>query len=134
MNYSIRQIASIINGEFQHEISKDISIRHLLYDSRLLVQPLETLFFALIGQRNDGHYYIDALYQNGVRSFIVSKKIDIKSYTDAQFILVENTLEALQNIAKFHRNQFNIPTIGITGSNGKNGRQRMVTPTFGRAF
>jgi alanine racemase len=119
MNYSIRQIASIINGEFQPEISKDISIRHLLYDSRLLIQPIETLFFALIGQRNDGHHYIDALYQNGVRAFVISKKTAIKDYPDAHFILVKNTLEALQNIAKFHRSQFNIPTIGITGSNGK---------------
>ena len=119
MNYSIHQIASIIKGEFQHEVSIEISIRHLLYDSRLLIQPSETLFLALIGQRNDGHHYIDSLYQNGVRAFVISKKIETERYKDAQFILVKNTLAALQNIAKFHRSQFNIPIIGVTGSNGK---------------
>ena len=75
--------------------------------------------FRLKGPRRDGHQFIDELYKRGVRNFIVSGEIKIADYPEANFILVSDTLEALQRLAAFHRKQFNIPVIGITGSNGK---------------
>lgn len=121
MNYEIEKIASIIEGEILN-INNDIYINDLLFDSRLLISPEDTLFFALRGQRNDGNKYIEELYAKGVRAFVVDNNTSSKEmvpYDKATFIVVEDTLKALQKIAAHHRKKFNIPIIGITGSNGK---------------
>ena len=97
----------------------DHEIRDLLIDSRQLVNANQTLFFALTSNRNDGHKYIKDLYQNGVRAFVVTHVPDDGDYPEAGFIVVDDTLMALQRLAAYHRAQFNIPVIGITGSNGK---------------
>lgn len=95
-------------------------ISWLLTDSRSLCFPAETLFFALISSRNDGHNYIRDLYNRGVRNFVVSRLPDrMEDYTESNFLLVQDTLAALQKLASLHRKNFNIPVIGITGSNGK---------------
>ena len=99
--------------------SGDIAIQDLLIDSRQLVSAPQTLFFALTSDRNDGHKYIEELYHNGVRAFVVSRQPDLEACPEAGFIVVEDTLVALQKLAAYHREQFNIPVIGITGSNGK---------------
>ena len=96
----------------------DRTILHLLIDSRRLDAAEHTLFFALVSQRNDGHKYIDDLYQNGVRAFVLSKMPETVR-PDACYLLVEDALKALQLLAAYHRSQFDIPVIGITGSNGK---------------
>ncbi|NDH07962.1 bifunctional UDP-N-acetylmuramoyl-tripeptide:D-alanyl-D-alanine ligase/alanine racemase, partial [bacterium] len=78
-----------------------------------------SLFFALVKDRRDGHSYIDDVHKQGVRNFVISKNIDDRKYVDANFLVVDDTLKALQTLASYHRKQFNIPVIGITGSNGK---------------
>ena len=77
-----------------------------------------TLFFALKGHNHDAHLYIESLIEKGVLFFIV-EYIPEKVKNKAHFIVVKNTLNALQQTAIFYRNLFNFPTIGITGSNGK---------------
>ena len=95
-------------------------ISWLLTDSRSLCFPSETLFFALTGPRNDGHNYIRDLYNRGVRNFVVSRLPDrMEDYSESNFLLVQDTLAALQKLAALHRKHFNIPVVGITGSNGK---------------
>ena len=94
-------------------------INHLLLDSRKVLFPKESLFFALPGSRLDGHTYLDDAYSKGIRNFVVSKNIDFTDYKKANIIWVENTVKALQKLAIYHRKQFHLPTIGITGSNGK---------------
>jgi Alr-MurF fusion protein len=91
----------------------------LLTDSRRLIFPNTTLFFALSGSRRSGEQFIEELYQRGVRNFVIDNKTDVKNYADANIILVKNSLNALQQLAAFHRSKFDIPVIGITGSNGK---------------
>ena len=115
--YRIKQISEIVNGRLVGA-SADLSIQDLLIDSRQLVNASQTLFFALTSERNDGHKYIDDLYQNGVRAFVVNR-VPEGDYPEASFVVVENTLTALQRLAAYHRKQFHIPVIGITGSNGK---------------
>ncbi|GAB5416687.1 MAG: bifunctional UDP-N-acetylmuramoyl-tripeptide:D-alanyl-D-alanine ligase/alanine racemase [Crocinitomicaceae bacterium] len=94
-------------------------IRNVAFDTRRIVTGSGILFFALKGEFRDGHEFIQAAYDKGVRTFVVSQKIDDSKFEDAQFIQVEDTLKALQQLAKFHREQFDIPVIGITGSAGK---------------
>ena len=92
----------------------------LLIDSRSLCFPKETLFFAIRTNRNDGHKYIGELYKRGVRNFIVSSlPVNIDQYPQSNFLLVHDTLQAMQQLAAYHREQFDIPVIAITGSNGK---------------
>jgi alanine racemase len=59
------------------------------------------------------------LYKIGIRQFVVQKSVSVNEYPDANFIAVSNVIDALQNIVSAHRKQFNIPVIGVTGSNGK---------------
>ncbi len=98
---------------------KDIDIAELLIDSRKIVNPARAMFIAIIGTHRDGHQFIDDAYEKGVRTFLVSEDIQPEKYKDAQFLKVNDTLTALHQLATAHRNQFHIPVIGVTGSNGK---------------
>lgn len=119
MTYNIENIREIINGKLLNSVLFDTQIERLLFDSRHLVFSNKTIFFAFKSKRQDGHKFIEELYHQGVRSFIITEKIDILGFPDANFILVKNSIEALQQLATFHRQQFSLPIIGITGSNGK---------------
>jgi len=95
-------------------------INWLLTDSRSLSFPTESLFFAIRTSRNNGHNYIQELYQQNLRNFVVSEmRSEFTKLPGAVFILVPDTLKALQQLAAVHRATFHIPVIGITGSNGK---------------
>ena len=119
MKYSIEKVTTLIGA--RRYGNSEGQIRWLLTDSRSLCFPEETLFFALKSQRNDGHRYIDSLYRRGVRMFVVEQvpeHQDIR-YPDANFLRVPSPLAALQRLAERHRDEFDIPIVGITGSNGK---------------
>ena len=118
MNYSIEKITTLIGA--RRIGTADAQIEWLLTDSRSLCFPDGTLFFALKTARNDGHKYIQDLYRRGVKNFVVSVAPKSKSsYTDANFLIVPSPLAALQRLAERHRDEFDIPIVGITGSNGK---------------
>lgn len=114
------KLSAIVKALNSSNITNDDEINWLLTDSRTLSFANETLFFAIKTARNDGHKYIAELYDRQVRYFVVQKNDDYKTlYPNALFIKVDNSLDALQTIAQQHRTAFNIPIIGITGSNGK---------------
>lgn len=117
MVYSIQKIAAILEADAS--VKDDSAIEYLLIDSRKIVFPQTSLFFAISGPRRDGHDFISEVYERGVRNFIVRKGFSISGFPEANFIWVTEVLEALQKLASFHRNYFLIPVIGITGSNGK---------------
>ena len=117
MNYQLRNIASIIDAK--DAVENDVLIEHLLLDSRRIYAPAASLFFALKGNRRDGHQFINELYKRGVRAFVITENVDTNLFPEANFLFVNDTLAALQQLAVHHRKQFNIPVIGITGSNGK---------------
>lgn len=118
--YSISEIAKIVKGELVCSSAGDITIKHLLIDSRRLISPDNSLFFAIVTKRNNGHKYIDELFEKGVRNFVISGTItDQAILKSSNIIKVKNTLTALQILGAFHRKKFSIPIIGITGSNGK---------------
>lgn len=119
MNYLISEIIKAIGINKISKI-KDAEISTLLTDSRKLTNPEEALFFAITTKTNDGHNYIHELYLQGVRNFVVTTKLSIwNKLTDANFLVVKDSLLALQKLVAYHRRKFNIPVIGITGSNGK---------------
>ena len=117
MILTIRNIVSIIKaqwvGQNETAIVDSISI-----DSRSLQNDENTLFFALYGPNHDGHLFIEELIAKGVSHFVV-RKIPEGLELKAKFLIVEDTLDALQKFAAYYRSQFDFPIIGITGSNGK---------------
>ncbi len=114
----LTKIARLI-GASENKIPT-IEINWLLTDSRSLSFPTESLFFAIRTLRNNGHNYILELYQQNLRYFVVSEmQPEYENLPDAVFIVVKDTLQALQTLAAAHRASFHIPVIGITGSNGK---------------
>lgn len=120
MNHTISTIATVINATISGNGNTDTAIKNLLIDSRKLSNAETSLFFAIKGERHDGHAYLIDLYEKGVRHFVVSS-LPPNNYVfnNSVFLLVKDTLLALQYLCAFHRKQFKIPVIGITGSNGK---------------
>ena len=116
MNYSIEKITTLIGA--RRIGTADAQIGWLLTDSRSLCFPEGTLFFALKSARNDGHRYIADLYRRGVRNFVVERQPEHPE-ADANYLKVPSPLAALQRLAERHRDEFDIPIVGITGSNGK---------------
>ena len=118
---TFQQLASIVHGQVVQS-AQPLPIIRLLTDSRKLSQSAGTLFFAIRGRYNDGHKYLKQLYAQGVRQLVVEQgePEELKQlYPEANILLVENGLEALQKLAAWHRAQFSYPVMGITGSNGK---------------
>lgn len=119
MVYTIEKVTTLIGARRYGD--SESNVRWILTDSRSLCFPEETLFFAIRSGRNDGHKYIADLYRHGVRNFVVEELPQNwnEEYPEANFLKVPFALEALQRLAERHRDEFNIPVVGITGSNGK---------------
>ncbi len=114
---SITQIAKIIAAKtFLTQPSAVIT--SLLTDSRTIINAPQSLFFAVVAQRN-GHDFVAHAYQSGVRNFVISNPAFAERYKDANFLVVNNVLQALQQLAIYKRNLYQAQVIGITGSNGK---------------
>ena len=119
MLYSIENIAALTGAHRYGTQSAEID--RLLTDSRSLAFAETTLFFALRTKVGDGHRYIADLYRRGVRNFVVGTvPADWQTaYADANFLKVVSPLKALQRLAERHREEFDLPVVGVTGSNGK---------------
>lgn len=118
MEYTIKEIARIIGAKSPKAAEGKVSV--LLTDSRRLSFPEQSLFFAIPTKANDGHRYVRELYQLRVRYFVVSQlPQEATEMPEAVFLAVKDTVAALQKLAAWHRGRFDIPVIGITGSNGK---------------
>jgi len=119
---SATQISEIIGGELRaNDFSGEIHISSISIDSRTIFDPARSVFFALKTERNDGHRYLKDLYFKGVKVFVVSEYLEHRhqNFDYCIFILVPDTLKALQKLASWQRSLFHIPVVGITGSNGK---------------
>ena len=118
MQYTVEQIKEALNADGRL-VTPASRVTRLLTDSRSLSFPEETMFFAIKTRHGDGHNYIHELYSRGVRNFVVSNLEHLETLADANFIVTYDTLAALHTLATQHRAKFDIPVIGITGSDGK---------------
>jgi alanine racemase len=117
MNIPIQKIITLLEAEFVGN-PKEAIIDAVAIDSRSLQNSSTTLFFALVGPNNDAHSYIKEVVEKGVQYFVVTH-IPEGCQGKANFLILNNTLEALQLFAAYYRSLFDFPVIGITGSNGK---------------
>ena len=116
LNLSISELSHIVGGEISEGNSKNF-IHSICTDTRHTIDAAHTLFIPLIGEHFNGHSFVESAFQKGIRTFIVSEAVNLPS--ECAVIHVENTTTAFQRIAAHHRKQFDLPVIGITGSNGK---------------
>ncbi len=115
----ISHIAKSINADIL-QLKEDTHIQYLLFDSRKISFPQHSLFFAIPSPSRDGHEFIRIAYEKGIKNFVISHpNWKIEGFPEANFILVKDSIVALQCLAAHHRQQFDLPIIGITGSNGK---------------
>ena len=125
MPYSISKIQKILAVKTAILAEPQAVVEQLLIDSRQIIEPQTSLFFAMRGLRNDGHDFIEPLLERGVRSFVVERFFEKRAaelavrWPSANFLFVEKSLDSLQKLAAFHRKQVEIPVVGLTGSNGK---------------
>ena len=116
--YTLDILCKTVKGTLHGDPGSSFS--QISVDSRTLYSPDETLFIALRGERHDGHSFVEELARKGVRNFLVEEITGDREWKDnVNFIKVKNTLTAFHQFIKYHRSQFSIPVIGITGSNGK---------------
>ncbi len=118
--YTLSQIAEITNTRFVGR--NNVKVNHFLNDSRSLQSNEDSLFIALKTSRNNGHLYISLLIDMGVKAFLIEEnEFDYLNFagSDVSFILSKNPLKTIQDLAAYHRQQFSIPILAITGSNGK---------------
>lgn len=123
--YSIDEIAAVLKTTSVSISDHKATAGTLLTDSRSLTTPETTLFFAIPTKRNSGCNYVDELYAKGVRNFVLPASADaaflrrVSALDGVNALIVSDVVSALQDVAKYHREQFSIPVVGITGSNGK---------------
>jgi len=112
------QLKAITGGDIT-ALSIDRPVVHLITDSRKAIVHEGSVFFAINGTHHNGHQYIQSLYDAGVRQFVIEDALPIKKFTEANFLKVDSSVTALQQITAHHRAEFSLPVVGITGSNGK---------------
>lgn len=117
LSFDIQKLSTIVKGNLILQKESEQEVNTILIDSRNLVNPLGCMFVAIKTSKNDGHHYIHELANKGICNFLISSYSD--DLPDANYIVVEDSLKAIQQIGAYHRKQFDIPVIGITGSNGK---------------
>ncbi|SFT65283.1 UDP-N-acetylmuramoyl-tripeptide--D-alanyl-D-alanine ligase [Lishizhenia tianjinensis] len=115
LNYTYADLADLLDAEQTQPYKGEI--KAVAYDTRKIYHAEALAFFALHSEKDNGHKYVLDAYEKGVRCFVVDERVELPD--DACVLTVEDTLEALQQLAKKHREQFAYPVVAITGSYGK---------------
>ena len=119
MEYTIEKVSEVVGGTTVIKSPDSLLIEDLITDNRKVVHAENSLFFAIKGERHDGHKFVFDCFEQGVRNFVVSEYNDNYSSINANFVIVPDALMAMQMLCAFHRKQFPLRVVGITGSNGK---------------
>jgi len=131
MNYTTKQIADITHSKLIG--NENITIKNIAFDSRNIYSVQNTAFLAINTPKNSGEKYIQSAIEKGIQVIISEHPMaEIKNIT---WIIVENSIEFIQKLAKYHLEQFpDLKTIGITGSNGKTIVKEWLYQTFSEDF
>jgi alanine racemase len=115
MNYTVQQIAQITNSEIIGE--KNLLIKNIAFDSRIIYSTKNAAFIAINTQKNSGEKFIESAVDRGIN--VIISEHQYPQFENITWIIVENSVEFLQKLAKYHFENSNLKSIGITGSNGK---------------
>ena len=117
--FSLQDFAHYLQLSATFNVLGTAEFNEIVFDSRRVFNPSQSLFVAIKSNKGDGHKYIKELAEKGVTNFIVENDKEIKNLLSVNYIVVENAISALQIIGAAHRKAFTFPIVGITGSNGK---------------
>ena len=127
---SLQNIASACQGTYYGEDSKkELEITGVAIDSRKIEQGF--LFVPIKGERVDGHNFIPQVMENGALCTLSEKELPNADYP---YILVDSTVQALQDLAMYYRSCLDIKVVGITGSVGKTSTKEMVASVLGQKY
>jgi len=124
------EIIKYTDGEVLSLGSGD-SISYISTDSRDILE--NTLYIPIIGERLDGHIFLEDAYKNGCRMFLVDANHEFVK-EDALVIRVSDTTRALGDIARGYREKFLIPIVGVTGSVGKTTTKDMIYSVLSKKY
>src|SRR5690242_21386564 len=103
----MEEIAAICSGKWKNKSELVSTVSYISLDTRKISYPAETIFFAIKSKLRDANVFLENVYQNGVRNFVTDDEtIDANRFPGANILVVDNTIQALQNLATYHRNQF----------------------------
>ncbi|HPN88017.1 MAG TPA: UDP-N-acetylmuramoyl-tripeptide--D-alanyl-D-alanine ligase, partial [Candidatus Omnitrophota bacterium] len=128
--FKLNDIQIITNGRYLIEGNKSLRLKGVSIDSRTIKKG--ELFIAIIGEKQDGHDYLDAAIAKGAVAVLVSKAVKLKK--EVPSIWVKDTTKALSDIASFHRDRFSVPIIAITGSSGKTTTKEMIATILSKKY
>ncbi|MFN4123787.1 MAG: bifunctional UDP-N-acetylmuramoyl-tripeptide:D-alanyl-D-alanine ligase/alanine racemase [Flavobacteriales bacterium] len=134
VKFSLKAWQTIVGGELIFDATDHHFFYDVMYDTRQIRAGETVLFVALTSERNDGHYFISQAESKGVRNFLVSRNIKNLLSADANYLIVPDTLKAIQLIAAHHRRQMKAKVVGITGSNGKTIVKEWLKTVMGQKF
>lgn len=123
LNWTVRKIAEITGGTLQSS-TPAMKVTSLVTDSRIVNQG--DCFLALKGERFDARQFIPEVLKKGASVIIAEKGYTVPQGTSASFVWVDNSLKALQALAKYHRLNSTLKIAAITGSNGKSTTKQML--------
>ncbi len=134
MDINLKEVIQAVGARVTGEIVQDEPIREISTDTRALDKA--DLFFALAGKYFDGHDFIKEAIEKKIHYFVVSdtKKIPAELKKSALYLVVEDTLKAYGDIAKYYRQKFKIPAVAITGSSGKTTVKELATHILSQSF
>ncbi|MDR4891729.1 MULTISPECIES: bifunctional UDP-N-acetylmuramoyl-tripeptide:D-alanyl-D-alanine ligase/alanine racemase [unclassified Chryseobacterium] len=115
MNYTVQHIAEITNAQIIGD--KNLLIKNIAYDSRIIYSTKNTAFIAINTPKNSGEKFIESAIDRGI-NIIISEHQHLE-FENITWIIVENSIEFLQKLAQYHFENSHLQSIGITGSNGK---------------
>lgn len=115
MNYTVQQIAKITNAEVIGD--KNLVVKNIAYDSRIIYSIKNTAFIAINTHKNSGEKFIETAIDRGIN--IIISEHQYPQFEDITWIIVKNSVDFLQQLAKYHFENSHLRSIGITGSNGK---------------
>ena len=127
--FELQQLAQQLHWDW---LGSNLSVESISTDTRTLQS--DALFVALVGDRFDGHDYLDSAFKNGAEAAIVHRNTRVDSWPNKSFIFVDDTKHALQQIAKWWRAQLNLSVVAIVGSNGKTTTKEMICSIFKEHF
>jgi alanine racemase len=117
LSYSLSRLSLIFNST-PELVDKNVCIQAVSTDTRTMQNAKNTLFFALKAKRNGADFVAEA-YAKGCRNFVVEKSDSLSLPTDTCIFFVENSLQALQKLAKYHRDHWNGQVLVVAGGLGK---------------
>ncbi|MGE8556361.1 MAG: bifunctional UDP-N-acetylmuramoyl-tripeptide:D-alanyl-D-alanine ligase/alanine racemase [Chryseobacterium jejuense] len=115
MNYTVQQIAKITNAEVIGD--KNLVVKNIAYDSRIIYSIKNTAFIAINTHKNSGEKFIEAAIDRGIN--VIISEHQYPQFDNITWIIVKNSVDFLQQLAKYHFENSHLRSIGITGSNGK---------------